>query len=104
MRLMFWRHRRVPEAIYQLLPVIYRLAGGWVFSVGQGVLAATSGLLLWLASALVFLWRRDARLLQLKKQRKFRQDPFPLPPPRERLRRFGSTASLFRINPTVSCR
>ena len=72
MRLMFWRHRRVPAAIDQLLPVIYRLAGGWVFSVGQGVLAATSGLLLWLASALVFLWRRDARLLQSRKLRNAR--------------------------------
>jgi hypothetical protein len=69
---MFWRDGHVPEPIYKLLPVIYLLTGGWVFSVGQGVLAVISGLLLWLASALVFLWRRDARLLQSKKQRKFR--------------------------------
>ncbi len=72
MRFMFWRDGHVPEPIYKLLPVIYLLTGGWVFSVGQGVLAVISGLLLWLASALVFLWRRDARLLQSKKQRKFR--------------------------------
>ena len=72
MSFMFGRHGRVPEPIYKLLPVIYLLTGGWVFSVGQGVLAVISGLLLWLASALVFLWRRDARLLQSTKRRKFR--------------------------------
>jgi hypothetical protein len=72
MSFMFWRHGRVPEPIYKLLPVIYLLTGGWVFSVGQGVLAVISGLLLWLASALVFLWRRDARLLQSTKRSKFR--------------------------------
>ena len=72
MSFMFWRHGRVPEPIYKLLPVIYLLTGGWVFSVGQGVLAVISGLLLWLASALVFLWRRDAHLLEPKKRSKFR--------------------------------
>ena len=72
MSFMFWRHGRVPEPIYKLLPVICLLTGGWVFSVGQGVLAVISGLLLWLASALVFLWRRDARLLQSRTRRKFK--------------------------------
>ncbi len=70
MSFMFWRHGRVPEPIYRLLPAIYLVTGGWVLAVGQGVLAVISGLLLWLASALVFLWRRDARLLETKKRRK----------------------------------
>lgn len=65
MSLLFWRHGKVPEPIYRLLPAIYLLTGGWVFAVGEGVLAAVSGLLLCLASALVFLWRRDARALQV---------------------------------------
>lgn len=58
---MFWRDGNLPEPIYRLLPSIYVLAGGWVFAVGEGVLAAISGGLLWLASGLVYLWRRDAR-------------------------------------------
>jgi len=41
--------------------------------VGEGVLAAVSGLLLWLASALVFLWRRDARALQVTGRSKARK-------------------------------
>jgi hypothetical protein len=69
---MFWRDGNLPEPIYRLLPVIYLLTGGWVFIVGEGVLSVVSGGLLWLASGLVSLWRRDARLAQPKRQRKGR--------------------------------
>jgi hypothetical protein len=70
MSLNFWRDGNIPEPLYELLPVIYALAGAWVLIVGEGLLAIVSGLLLWLASGLVFMWRRDARLAQSSEKRK----------------------------------
>ena len=58
---MFWRNGNLPKPVYRFLPVIYLGTGAWVFLVGEGILAVMSGALLWLASGLVIVWRRDAR-------------------------------------------
>ena len=72
MSLKFWRDGNVPEPLYKLLPVIYALAGAWVLVVGEGLLAIISGLFLSLASGLVFMWRRDARLAPSREKCKVR--------------------------------